>query len=83
MGELSGIVVVSRKSHVERGDGTVVEVSEDGSDWKEVGTIEKMQQVQRIDLGGKNVRAKYVRLKCNRKDYFHLDGILVYGRRLA
>ncbi len=83
MGELSGIVVVSRKSHMGRGDGTIIEVSEDGSDWKEVGSIEKMQQVQRIDLGGKNIRARYVRLRCPKKDFYHLDGILVYGRRLA
>lgn len=83
MGEISGIVIGSRGSYMDRGDGTVIEISEDGTDWKPVGTIEKMQRIQRIDLGGKNIRAKYVRLKRDKKDYYHLDGILVYGRRLA
>ena len=83
MGELSGLVIVSRQSHINRGDGTIIEVSEDGSDWKQIGTIEKMKRVQRFDLNGKNIRAKYIRITCPKKDYYHLEGILAYGRRLA
>lgn len=84
IGDISGIVIVfTGQGHLSRCNNTVIEVSPDGQAWTEVGKIEKMQVVNRIDLQSKTPRAQYVRLTRNGKEVYHLNAILIYGKRAA
>ena len=63
----------------------VVEVSEDGSEWRKVFETETRQDTYRIDLRGSAPRARQVRVSRKagaRKEVFHLNKILVYGTKL-
>lgn len=84
IGELSGIVIAGQfADYANRCDGMVVESSLDGTTWTKLGTIEKMKDVNRIDLAGKSVKARLVRITRPGKNFFHLQGILIYGKRAS
>jgi len=85
LGGLSGIVIANRlEGHNGRQVPLKVSVSENGSSWTPVFTSSEAKNIWRIDLNGKNIRARYVRVERtdDRKECFHLRKILVYGRRL-
>lgn len=85
-GELSGITVVNTVWHNGRQLPLVVEVSEDGSTWKRVFRTEKNAKYWNINLQGKGIKATHVRVSSDKpkeqKEFFHLRGIFVYGRKL-
>ncbi|MEG1507830.1 MAG: hypothetical protein RR373_04260 [Akkermansia sp.] len=83
IGDLSGIVVVGTNGNSDRLNGIIIETSLDGNSWTKVGEIPKMERVHRIDLKGKKIRAQFVRLTRPGKNFFHLDGILVYGKKAS
>lgn len=84
IGDLSGIVLITLLPGFEyRGNGTIVEVSLDGATWTKVATLDRMERVNRINLEGKNARAKFVRVSRPGKEFYHLDGFLVYGKKAS
>lgn len=80
-GELSGINLVQRPEWRNRLVGCTVEASMDGESWETIHTVANDEMVYPIDLSGKAIRAKFIRLT-NEKEVLHLRQILVYGRRL-
>jgi hypothetical protein len=85
--ELTGIALVNRYEHATQKKKLVplvVLVSRDGNDWKEVARLEKTEDIYRIDLTGKKPTAKYIRIQHAGvdKNYLHLRGILIYGKKL-
>jgi hypothetical protein len=92
--ELSGIVLVDRYEFPSEQPWDVpmkVEISTDNKTWTEVALIEKVEAVYRIDLQGRNLRARYIRLERQpsadpaqpSNGRFHLRNFLVYGRKLS
>lgn len=83
VGNLTGIVIIAPHGNLSRGNNCVIETSIDGSNWQEVGKIDKIEHINRIDLQGKNIQAKYVRITRKGKNFFHLNAILIYGTRAS
>lgn len=92
-GALSGIVLVNRYEFPSEKPWDVplkVEVSSDGTNWTEVAQFEEMQDVYRVDLLTKEIRAKYVRIERGpgsdpakpNNGRLHMRNFLVYGRPL-
>ncbi len=86
LGDLSGIVVVATDvgQNARRQVPIMVSVSEDGKTWHEVFRDEKVRPSWRIPLQGKAKRVQFVKVERDddRKEYFHLAAIQVYGRPL-
>lgn len=80
-GELSGIEVVNWTKFHNRAVPLKVEVSEDGKSWQKIEVLKKPQAVWKIDLQGRNIRARYIRLTKQGHDFLHLNNIRVYGKR--
>ena len=62
-----------------------VEVSEDGENWRTVFHDEEIRPVYRVDLQAAPPRARFVRVRRTagaKEEFFHLNKILVYGRKL-
>ena len=82
--EVSGVVVVTTPNNMGRMHGMRIQVSESGKDgeWKDVGkpVQEVKQRVNRYDLRTEKPRARFIRvLRPEPADFFHLNGIYVYG----
>lgn len=85
--DLSGIVLVNRYEYESELGWAVplrVSVSADGRSWTPVANFDAAQASYRVDLAGKNIRARYIKAERlnGTKDRFHLRGFLVYGKRL-
>lgn len=86
-GELSGIVLVNRFDFPGEIDWAVplkVSVSQDGKQWTEVASFDKTVPVFRVDLQGKKVRARFVRIERlpgKPQARFHFRNFLVYGTK--
>ena len=85
--ELGGIVVENRcgAQNMGRQVPLEVQISDDGDSWQTVYTDEQVKSTYRVDLRGKALRAKYVRVQRRpgaKKDVYHLSKILVYGKKL-
>ncbi len=83
---LAGIVIENRAGNGNNARQVPLEVavSSDGKTWQTVQTFESVQPTYRIDLRGSSPRAQYVRVGRKagaRKEFFHLNKILVYGRK--
>ncbi len=86
---LNGIVVVNKVG----GTGVKlrqvpieIQVSADGSLWRTVYEDAAVRDVYRVNVTGKVPYAKFVRVRRTpevKNDYFHLNKILVYGKKLA
>ena len=61
----------------------MLEVSEDGQAWSPIGRYDKVEAKYLIDLKGKGIKGRHIRLKCEGKTYLHLDNLRVFGRRLS
>lgn len=84
IGDISGIVVVGPEiSFHGRCNNTIIEVSVDGQTWEEVGKIENVQHVNRIDLSSKNPRAKKVRFRREGREFYHFQALLIYGKKAS
>ncbi len=92
-GELSGVVLVDRYEFAPEKPWDVplkVETSTDGKAWTEVALFEQAQDVYRVDLQGKALRAKFVRIERQpgpdgakpNTGRLHMRNFLVYGRKL-
>ena len=85
--EVKGLVIENRFGgyNATRQVPLVVEVSEDGSEWRKVYETEAAQDTYRVDLRGVANRTRQVRVKRKekaKKEVFHLNKILVYGTKL-
>ncbi len=85
--DVAGIVVENRFGGINssRQVPIVVEISADNQAWTEVFASDSRQDTYRIDLRGRSNNTRYVRVKRRpgaRKEFFHLNKILVYGRKL-
>lgn len=82
---VTGIVVVGTPGNLHRCNNMKVQVSENGKDWKDVHDFGACNnRVMRSDLGGKRPVAKYVRiLRAGGPEFFHLNGIYIYGEQAA
>jgi hypothetical protein len=85
-GELTGIVVVNRfEEYPKRHVPQKISVSLDGKTWEEVATFTEYQPAFEVDLQGKSVRAKWVRVErlpsAGHSQEFHLRNLVVYGRK--
>jgi len=80
-GVIRGIEVVNWTRFRSRAVPLKVEVSEDGKTWTEIALLKKPQAVWKIDLKGKNIRARHIRLTKQGNDFLHLNNVRVYGKR--
>lgn len=80
-GRLSGVVIVTRRGHLGRLNGAILQASTDGENWTDLHTFEKASQIHRIDLAGREVDAGYVRVIQDRQPSIHFHKFLVYGIR--
>jgi hypothetical protein len=94
-GELSGIVLLNRYEYAPNQEEfqwaapLKVSVSADGKSWTDVASFDKADSVFRVDLQGKALRARHVRIerlpaadKTQAPGRFHFRNFLVYGRKL-
>jgi hypothetical protein len=85
--EVKGLVIENRFGgyNATRQVPLVVEVSEDGSEWRKVYETEAAQDTYRVDLRGVANRTRQVRVSRKagaKKEVYHLNKILVYGTKL-
>ncbi len=83
--EITGIVLVGINGNLHRCNNMKVQVSENGTDWIDVHDFGPCKQrVMRSDLGGRKPVAKYVRIvRQGGPEFFHLNGIYIYGNQAA
>ncbi|HEX7262099.1 MAG TPA: discoidin domain-containing protein, partial [Luteolibacter sp.] len=85
LGDVSGIIIANGdNNNASRLTPLTVSISEDGQQWHEIFRTTQAKGPWRIDLQGKAPRVQYVKVMRDddRKEFFHLSSILVYGRRL-
>ena len=93
-GELSGIVLLNRyeyapaEAEFQWAAPLRVLVSLDGKAWREVAAFGKAEPVFRVDLAGKGIKARHVRIergpgadKGQPPGRFHFRNVLVYGTK--
>ena len=82
---VTGIVIVTAPGNGHRHNNMVIQVSENGKDWTDVQDLGPCKQrIMRSDLGGKLPLAKFVRiLRKGGPEFFHLNGIYIYGNQAA
>jgi hypothetical protein len=82
---VTGIVIVASPGNMHRLNNMKIQVSENGKDWTDVEQLGPCKQrVIRVDLGSKLPVAKYVRiLRPGGPEFFHLNGIYIYGNQAA
>lgn len=83
---LTGIVIENRAGNGNNARQVPLEisVSDDGESWQTIKTFDNVQDTYRIDLRGTNPRARYVRVGRKpgaKTQFFHLNKILVYGKK--
>lgn len=86
LGDVSGIVVLG-SDYGQNGGRQMplkISISENGTTWTEVFRTTEQTGPWRIPLAGKATRVQFVKAERDdeRKEFFHLAGIRVYGRRL-
>jgi hypothetical protein len=93
--ELTGLVLVNRyefaaeHQEFQWAAPLKVSVSNDGASWTEVAQVDKAEPVMRVDLTGKGLRARHVRIErlpregqSGEPGRLHLRNFLVYGKKL-
>lgn len=82
---ITGVVLVTNPGNLHRLHNMKIQVSEDGEKWTDVHQFGPCKQrVMRADLGEKLPLAKYVRiLRPGGPEFFHLNGIYIYGNQAA
>ena len=84
--EIKGIVIENNTSGYNQTRQIPMEIaiSDDGKTWNTVKTEQAAQKTYRIDLRSTSPRAQYVRVsrtKGAKNEFFHLNKILVYGKK--
>lgn len=82
-GTITGIVIVTPGGSEFRLRDWKVETSMDGITWTPLQQLPDKPSQRVIRVDGKNTQCQRVRIFRNGKDYFHLQAILVYGRKNA
>lgn len=82
---VTGLVIVASPGNMHRLNNMKIQVSENGKDWTDVEQLGPCKQrVMRVDLSSKLPVAKYVRiLRPGGPEFFHLNGIFIYGNQAA
>lgn len=82
---VTGVVLITNPGNLHRLNNMKIQVSEDGKTWTDVHQFGPCnQRVMRADLKDKLPLAKYVRiLRPGGPEFFHLNGIYVYGNQAA
>ena len=82
---ITGIVIVTSPGNLHRLNNMIIQVSENGEDWTDIENLGPCKsRIMRSDLGGKLPVAKYVRiLRSGGPEFFHLNGIYIYGNQAA
>ena len=82
---VTGVVLIGNPGNLHRLNNMKVQVSEDGEKWTDVHQFGPCKErVMRADLGDKLPVAKYVRIvRPGGPEFFHLNGIYVYGNQAA
>lgn len=86
LGDLTGVVIhdSSGGQNAARQLPLKVSVSEDGQTWTQIFRTDKHESMWRIPLEGKATRVQFIKVERDddRKEFFHLNAIHAYGRRL-
>lgn len=84
LGRPSGIVLVNADGNTSRVPPFKVSVSEDGKTWRQVFRTTTDRPVYAIPLREPDLRVRHVRVERDddRKEFFHLRGLFVYGRAI-
>lgn len=82
---VTGVVLITNPGNLHRLHNMKIQVSEDGENWTDVYQYGQCKQrVMRADLGDKLPVAKYVRIvRPGGPEFFHLNGIYIYGNQAA
>lgn len=83
---MTGVVLVTVQGNIQsRHNNMKIQVSENGKDWTDVYQFGPCNdRVMRSDLDGRQPLAKYVRiLRAGGPEFFHLNGIYIYGNQAA
>jgi hypothetical protein len=82
---VTGVVLITNPGNLHRLNNMKIQVSEDGKEWKDVHQFGPCNgRVLSADLQDKLPLAKYVRiLRPGGPEFFHLNGIYVYGNQAA
>ncbi len=85
---ITGVVAISTSGqNVRRLHDMKVQYSESGrdNDWKDAGAFPapSTKVINRLDLQNSKPRARFIRIIRGGKDFFHLNGIFVYGEQAA
>lgn len=82
---VTGVVLITNPGNLHRLNNMKIQVSEDGKEWKDVHQFGPCKgRVLSADLQDKLPLAKYVRiLRPGGPEFFHLNGIYVYGNQAA
>lgn len=78
-GQLTGVVIVQRPSHLGRLNGAKLQVSANGEDWTDVYTFQNAGRIERINLEGRGINAGYVRVLQEGGPSLHFNRFLVFG----
>lgn len=86
--QISGIVIIPTTNSTFRQQNMVVQVSSTGEDgsWEDVKNLGSAapDRVTRVDMSQNQKKALYVRIKrVGGPEFFHLNGIYVYGKRVS
>jgi hypothetical protein len=81
-GNLSGIVLESVPGQLHRAKGVRILVSDDGEDWRPVGSLETASQWYRVDLSETRPQGRFVRFERDGK-CLHFFRVLIYGERAS
>lgn len=77
--EIAGIQLDRNVVHRGRDIPIAIDVSNDGETWTEVHVVRKNHEVNNIDLRGKDIRGRFVRLRHLGKSSIHLKNIRVFS----
>ncbi len=85
---VTGVVAISTAGHnVNRLNNMKVQYSESGrdNDWHDAGAFPapSARAINRLDLKESKPRARFIRIMRTGKNFFHLNGIFVYGEQAA
>lgn len=78
--EITGCVIFNRKdSQGDRTDRLAMYVSRDGKNWREVWRTSRAKRSWTVNLKPSQ-KARYLKLVLEKKEYFHLSGLKIYGK---
>lgn len=80
--KIEGILLESRAGQRQRANGARILVSENGTEWTEVATLNGSKSWYRIDLSASQPLARFVRIERDGQ-CLHFHRFLVYGRRVS